>query len=303
MRLKPICIPDWLGGGERNGVELGPKALLNRLRSSRVGPMLSDDPVTVDVPEAPAQARGSSGLLYLDQVVAISHSASDAVVQALGQGLTPLPLVSDDSAMMGVLSGLARATALPLALVWLDAHGDINTPETSPSGRLFGMPLAHLLGFGHPSLLALNPGTRSLSPEHLVLIGIRALDPGERAFIDRHSIRCYGPEAFQSRTPPELAREIADCLSAAGARHLHVHLDLDVLDPKESPGVSLREPDGLAVSDTRDFIRALAASPFADVTFSISEYNPKRDRSEATLNAATAAVESFVDGRTEGAPR
>jgi len=165
------------------------------------------------------------------------------------------------------------------------------------------MPLAHLLGFGHPSLLELNPGSRSLSPEHLVLAGVRALDAGERAFIDRHSIRHYEPGAFQSRTSPKPAREISDYLSAAGAAHLHVHLDLDVLDPEESPGVSLHEPGGLAVAEIRDFIRALAASPFAGATFSISEYNPKRDRSDATLNAATAAVESFVDGRAEGAHR
>ncbi len=286
-----------MGGGARDGVELGPAAMLERLRSSPTNEFLARDAITVPVPRAPDDPRSPSGLLYLNEVALVSRRASEAVVQTFEEGFSPLALVSDDSAMMGVLSGVARVAQRPLAVVWLDAHGDLNTPETSPSGLLFGMPLAHLLGLGHPDLLSLNYHDRSVEPRLLVLVGVRALDPGERSLIEDQSIVTYDAAVFRARAPGELAGEIASRLLGAGARHLHIHLDLDALDPAQSPGVSLPEPDGLPAAETAEFIRELAASPFGGCGFSVSEYNPNRDREEATLNWALRAIESFVEGR------
>ena len=290
-------MPDWMGGGAQDGVELGPATLLDHLRASSAGRFLAPDAITVQVPPAPAEPRGPSGLFYLDQVALLCRRASDAIVRATEEGLLPLALVSEDSTMMGVLSGLARVKQRPLAVVWLDAHGDINTPATSPSGLLFGMPLAHLLGLGHPELLSLNEQDQSIDPRHLVLVGVRALDPGERSLIENLSIRTYGVEAFRRQPPDQLADQVAGWLQAEGAGHLHIHLDLDVIDPEESPGVSLPEPGGVPAAETIEFVRELAATSFAGCSFSISQYNPKRDPSGITLAWALRAIESFVDGR------
>lgn len=161
-----------------------------------------------------------------------------------------------------------------LAVVWFDAHADLNTPESSPSGAFHGMVLRALIGDGPEGL---RPA-RSLSPDRVVLAGARSMDPGERDLVDRRGMRHLGVEQL-SRPGPLLA-----AVRATGAEAVYVHIDLDVLDPEIFPAVGTPEPGGLSVEDLLGAVRALTEE-FALAGIALTEYERTEDtgREEAVL--------------------
>jgi arginase len=147
------------------------------------------------------------------------------------------------------VSYLNRRCAGQLAVIWLDAHGDLNTPESSPSGTFHGMPLRHLLGEGDPEVLRLTFST--LRPEQVFLAGVRELDPPERAFVTDAAIRLFPPPALKA------PGALVDAVQQAGFRRAYVHVDLDVLDPGHMPGVKVPAAGGIAVDDLLGVLEAV----------------------------------------------
>jgi arginase len=291
-----VVIPDWLGSMARTGVERGPGVLANALLDA-TGPTVTGRILSVDIPEPdPDHAKGDfERTKYLPEVAAVCTEARAAVISIYDAGRVPLALVGNDSAMLGVLSGVAAARGPNVGVVWWDAHGDINTPGSSPSGKLYGMPLAHLLGYGDERLLRLNPGKRSLRPENVVLLGSRCLDPGERALIQELGVTCYSSEALmRAASDAGVVEAVSSKLRAQGVTELFVHLDLDVLEPAESPGVSMHEPGGVSVSVARNTLQGLFAADFHLVGLSVSEYNPLNDGDHVTLGIALDVIGDFL---------
>lgn len=159
-----------------------------------------------------------------------------------------------------------------LAVVWLDAHGDLHTPASSPSGAFHGMVLRALLGDG-PGLLS---PVRTLTPAQIVLAGVRALEPAEREFVHRHQVRLIGPA--QLAAPSALVEAVA----AMEPEAVYVHVDLDVLDPGEFGAVGFPEPGGLTTGQLTAAVRALAGR-FAIAGAGITEYQPGDPADQATL--------------------
>jgi len=236
-RVAVVGVPMDLGANRR-GVDMGPSAL----RYARLLEQLEDLGYTVedlgDVPVSLARAsrRRGRGLAYLEEIRAAALVLKERLA-ALPEGVFPIVLGGDHSLSMGSVAGAARGRRV--GVVWVDAHADFNTPETSPSGNVHGMPLAVLSGLGHPRLTEVF---RAVDPKDVVLVGVRSLDPGEKRLLKEAGVRVYTMHEVDRLGVARIAEEVLKHLQGLP---LHVSLDADVLDPTLAPGVGTPVPGGL----------------------------------------------------------
>jgi len=234
MRIHLIGVPMDLGA-DRRGVDMGPSAiryanLAEKLRS--LGHEVSDLG-QIHVPDPDLHAPGDPRLKYLDQIVACSNALADTVAGSLKQGAVPIVLGGDHSIALGSISGAANARG-PLGVIWFDAHGDFNSTDTSPSGNIHGMILAALAGFGDPQLVNVAGTGPHIRPEHIVIVGVRDLDEGERELMHRAGVHVRTMSDIDRRGIADVTAE-AIRLATDGTRGLHVSFDMDVVDPTEAP--------------------------------------------------------------------
>lgn len=266
-----LVVPFWRGGGD-DRVVAGSHALaaLVRPRAPRV---VVDDP-TGPSSTAPPVPGADGGVRDLAAVTA--HV--DAVTHALrSSGARRVVALGGDCTMGTPVAAALLAAHPDLRVLWMDAHGDLNTPATSSSGLAYGMPLRALLGEGHPALVP----DRTLAADRAMLLGVRDLDPAEQQFIDASGPAAVGPAD---------AAALVDAVLAwlpAGAP-VHVHLDLDVLDPVVWPATAVPTPGGLDVPTTTAVAAALRAH--ADVVgLTVTEYTPDVPHDMAPLVEVLAA--------------
>jgi arginase len=261
-------------GASRSGLERGPFALreagLLRALAARGLEVvnlsdLSLFPYRDD--EAHPGARNAEG------VACALRATADETTRAVREGFT-LVLGGDCTIVAGTLAGLGRALG-PVGLVYLDANADLNTPETSPSGRLSGMALAVALGRGPEEVVSAAGPPPAVRPEHVALLGFRALDPGERGALGELGL------ALPSSAARRLGMRAAAAIALDGVENgdgpILVHLDVDVIDPAEMPAKNEITPGpGLTVAEVSDLLTALLASPRV-VALEVAEYAPDRD--------------------------
>ena len=210
----------------------------------------------------------------LAAVAQVARDIARLAGESVSRGALPLVLGGDHSCAIGTWKGVAQALSAPLGLIWVDAHMDAHTPETTESGRLHGMPLACVLGYGEASLTSIAGGAR-LDPRHVCLVGVRSYEKGEAALLSKLGVRVFPMREIRQRgleTVLSEAREIA-CNGTAG---YGISFDLDVIDPAEAPGVGSPVRGGLNAAET---VRALArhnADPLLRA-LEIVEYNPHLD--------------------------
>jgi arginase len=286
-----------LGAGRR-GTDMGPSALhvaglVPAIR--RLGHTV-DDFESIGTPSFEERAHGDSHARFLPEIVRVCTRLADRVEAAVGAGRFPLVLGGDHSIAVGTISGLARhykKRGERLGVVWIDAHADMNTPESSPSGNVHGMPLACLLGFGPKELtVGMSPEGPALHPEDVVIIGARAVDPTEVPLVRELGVRVY--------TMSELdARGTAACLREALAhvqRHtsgIHLSFDLDGVDPTEAPGVGTPVPGGLNLRESH-LVCEWACETGRLVGMEMVELNPTRDVRNKTGELARWLIESAL---------
>jgi arginase len=241
----------------------------------------------VAVAVAETKHLGDERARFLTEIAKSAELTADCVQEALARGATPIVLGGDHSVAAGTVAGVAnyyRGQQRRIGLIWMDAHADINTPQTSPSGNVHGMPVAALLGM-EPALLSdLLGWSPKVLPENTVLIGIRDVDETERA-----NIRCAGVTVFTMRDIDELGlravMERAIPIAAKGTAGYHVSLDLDWVDPEEAPGVGTAVPGGATYREAH-----LAMEILADyggmLSFELVEVNPILDEHNRTADLA-----------------
>jgi arginase len=233
------------------------------------------------------------GLLYAETIATTCRTAYERLL-GLPEGF-PIVLGGDHSVSMGSVAGVAHAHASAGAgrtgLLWIDAHADLNTPATSPSGNIHGMPVAHLLGEGDPRLLGIWGGGAVLYPEDVVFIGLRSVDPDERTLIRERGLRVYTMKEIDRRGIATVAEEALSHL--AHVSRLHVSFDADVLDPSIAPGVGTPVPGGLSYREAHLFMELLAD---ADVVTSLDlvEVNPILDVRNTTAHITVEMATSLL---------
>ena len=206
----------------------------------------------------------------------------------------PIVLGGDHSCAIGTWSGVSIATRQsgPLGLIWIDAHMDSHTPETSPSGALHGMPLACLLGYGITSLVELGGFYPKLLPQHVCLVGVRSFEAGESELLKQLGVRIFFMDEVHRRGVSAVMQDALNIVQN-GTAGFGVSIDLDALDPFEDPGVGSPSPDGImgvellnALKQTKECVNLLGIE--------IVEYNPDRDQNAATANRAIQLLAAML---------
>jgi arginase len=237
---------------------------------------------------AETQAAGSENARFLKQIAETCTRTAEAVVKTLEDGMTPLLLGGDHSLAAGSVSGVAhfyRRQSQRIGVLWIDAHSDINTPESSPSGNVHGMPLAALLGLGPEPLANIFGYAPKIAPENTVLIGLRDIDAGERENIHRAGVA--GVYTMRDIDERGMRTVMEEALSVAGrgTAGYHVSLDMDWIDPEDAPGVGTPVRGGATYREAH-----LAMEIIADhgrlLSFEIVEVNPVIDEHNRTADLA-----------------
>jgi arginase len=293
--LRPVAVIGAgldLGAGRR-GVDMGPSAIRYAGLQERIeslGRVCADwGDVVVGLPEA--TEVGDARARYLESIKHSCARVASLVHDARAGGYLPLVLGGDHSIAIGTLGGLARAHG-PGAVLWVDAHGDLNRPETSPTGNVHGMPLAAALGVAGDAFL--DDAWPTPSVDRAALIGVRSLDEGERALLRELEVRVY---TMSDVDRGGLERAMSDALEhLAGAAFVHVSLDLDVVDPMTAPGVGTPVRGGLSYREAHLVAELVAESGLLD-SLELVEVNPVLDRANETAALAVELAASALGAR------
>ncbi len=220
----------------------------------------------------------------MDEITAMNRAISHLIVEAYASGERPFVVGGDHSIAVGTWNGVKRAVNDDIGLIWIDAHMDSHTFETSPSMAPHGMPLAGLLGYGDARLSELHFADRVLKPEHVCLVGTRSYEEGEAALLKRLGVRVITIEEVVSRG---MASCISEAISIAekASGGFGVSFDLDVFDPSVAPGVGSLEADGAAIDDVFSSLPRIFSHPDF-LTLELVEYNPERDIDGVTKDLA-----------------
>jgi arginase len=283
-----------LGAGRR-GVDMGPSAIRYAGLADRLGALgfEVEDLGNVDVAVAEATNEGDPRARFLGPITEACARIAGLVGDAAGGGSTPVVLGGDHSVAIGTLGGLA-AEAGPGGVLWFDAHGDLNTPETSPSGNVHGMPLAAALGLANETFASEVWPLPALAPEHVALLGLRSLDAGERELVKELGIAAYTMSDFDRRGVEAVVREAIEHVS--GAAFVHVSLDMDVVDPEAAPGVGTPVRGGLSYREAHLAMEIVAEGcEFGSIE--VVEVNPILDRENATGRLAVELAASAFGER------
>jgi arginase len=285
-------------GASRRGVDMGPSAM--RLSSlvhqlERLGHQVRD---TGNVTVADRTSLGENPLDRMRAITAVCAEIADRTAAAVRQGICPLVLGGDHSLAAGSVAGSSRAMAergQQMGLVWLDAHADLNTPASSLSGNVHGMPVAHLLGLGDPALSQLAGASAAVKPEHLAYVGLRDLDDAEK-----RTIRELGIRAFTMREIDERGlRAVMDdamTIATTGTGGVHVSCDADWVDPQEAPGVGTPVRGGATLREAHLAMEIIHDANVM-VAMDLVEINPILDHRNATAELAAELIASAFGRR------
>jgi arginase len=285
MRAAIIGAPLDLGAGRR-GVDMGPSAIRYAGLAERLSALGVDcvDRGNVATAVAEATAEDDPRARFLPAIRATCEGIAELVGAALDDGRIPIVLGGDHSIALGTLGGLASRRG-PGAVLWLDAHGDLNTPQTTPSGNVHGMPLAAALGRGGPGFESSSWTLPALEAQRVAVIGARSIDPGERGIIEELRLAVHTMSELDRRGIEAVVRDALE--RADGAGFVHVSLDMDGLDPVVAPGVGTPVRGGLTYREAHLAMELVAESGLL-TSLEIVEVNPILDRENAT---AALAVE------------
>ncbi|EFH90851.1 arginase [Ktedonobacter racemifer] len=292
MHIRVIGAPIDLGA-DRRGVDIGPSAiryagLHDHLRA--LGHTVSDFG-NIHVPQPESRPIGSPKLKYLDPIVEVSEELANVVTDALKSDQFPLILGGDHSMALGSISGVANVHK-NLGIIWVDAHGDFNIEETSPSGNIHGMILAALVGQGNSRLTHIGGWAPKLNPENIVIVGARDLDPGEQELLRKHRVHVY---TMSDVDRYGMSNIMSQAIEIAGRQDqpIHLSLDMDSLDPREAPGVGTPVRGGLSYREAH-----LAMEMVSDckhmVSMDVVEVNSILDRENATALLAVELILSAL---------
>ena len=288
-----IGAPLDLGAGRR-GVDMGPSAIRYAGLEARLRELgyEVEDRGNVFAAVAEAADEGDEHARFLPQILESTSRVAELVRSAREADRLPLVLGGDHSVAFGTLTGTASVDGAG-GLLWLDAHGDLNRPATSPSGNVHGMVLAAVLGLAGPGFSQDGWSQPAADPARTVLVGVRSLDEGERALVREHGICVFTMSDIDERG---IKAVMDDALERVAGGPVHVSLDMDVLDPRLAPGVGTPVPGGLEYREAH-FALELVARAGVLSSLDVVEVNTILDHENVTAQTAVELVGSALGSR------
>jgi arginase len=290
-----IGAPLDLGAVGRRGVDMGPSAI----RYAGIGERITavglsyTDLGNVGAPLREMADPGDPSARFLGPIIETCERVAERVAEAERRGMCPIVLGGDHSIAVGTLGGMASVRG-PGGVIWLDAHGDLNTPATTPSGNVHGMPLAGVLGRAGPGFESTRWPLPAVGPERIAVIGCRSLDDGERELIRELDLAVFTMSEIDRRGLESVVRDALDVV--AGAAFVHLSLDLDVVDPEVAPGVGTPVRGGLSYREAHLAMELVAESGVVD-SLEIVEVNPILDSRNRTARLAVELIASALGQR------
>ena len=287
-KIRVIGVPLDLGQSRR-GVDMGPSAMRVAGLEAKLEALgyEVEDGGNVPVAMLETESEGDPSAKYLEEITETCAAQAELVIKTLEDGKIPLTLGGDHSIAAGTVSGVAefyRRKKQRIGLLWIDAHSDINTPDTSPSGNVHGMPLGAIMGLFHSTLSDMYDFSPKVRPENCALVGIRDVDEYERANIRRAGVHVFTMRDIDERGMRAVMEE-ALRLVGRGTVGYHVSLDLDWIDPEDAPGVGTPVWGGATYREGH-----LAMEILADhgrmLSFELVEVNPVLDERNQTAELA-----------------
>jgi arginase len=302
MRHSHIAVigaPLDLGAGRR-GVDMGPSAI----RFANLGQRLSalgyqvQDLGNVAVQQPERIRPGSRSARYLSQIAKSCTRLAAMVKRVAEKGQVPLVLGGDHSVAVGTVSGMSkhlREAGQKLGLLWIDAHPDMNTPQTSPSGNVHGMPLACLIGLGPRQLTHIYDYAPKVDPENVALVGLRDVDLLEKPYVKTSGVRTFTMRDIDERLLHAVMKEALEIVSE-GTEGFHVSLDMDAVDPEHAPGVGTAVRGGLSYREAHLAMEMICDSQRM-TSMDVVEVNPVIDEANRTAILAVELVLSALGKR------
>ncbi|NLB23872.1 MAG: arginase [Clostridiales bacterium] len=285
MNINIIGVPTYYGS-DKKGPELAP----NKLRQNNIKALLSSllhdvkDEGDVSVPyvEEKDKLKTGKNLKYHHPLLEVLEETADRTYNSLKRGFFPLIIGGDHSVALGSISGIAKYFN-DLAVIWIDAHGDINTDLTSPSGNIHGMPLAALMGYGDESLVNLYSKGKKVPTENVWLVGAGDLDRGELDLISHTNLKVYPSSEVIKKGPEETAHMILDMIKNRGISNIHISFDIDFVDEAFVPGTGTPVKGGPNSEEAILLVKKLMDSEMVR-SMDLVEYNVSEDKDDITLN-------------------
>jgi arginase len=288
-----------LGAGRR-GTDMGPSAIhvAGLVPGLRALGHTVFDVASIGASTFENTDSGDPKARFLSEIARICTKIAVRVENDVLEGRVPLVLGGDHAQAIGTISGLARAyrrKGQRIGVVWVDAHTDMNTPDTTVSGNIHGMPLSALLGYGSPELVGIAGSEPALLPEHVAIIGVRDVDTNETGLVSKLGVRAYTMSELDERGTAVCVREAFELVSR-GTAGVHLSFDLDGVDPQDAPGVGTPVPGGLTVRESH-LICETAARTGRLVGMEMVELNPTLDVRNQTGVLAVWLIQSAM-GKT-----
>jgi arginase len=284
QKVRIIGVPMDLGQSRR-GVDMGPSALRGaglQARIKQLGDQV-EDIGNLEVKQPEEMQIGEKRAKYLQEIAETCKDLATNVEKSLGEGFLPLVLGGDHSIAAGVAAGVSaffRKDKKQIGYLWLDAHGDMNTPDSSPSGNVHGMPLAAIMGYGAPELVDLLGFKPKAEPGNIVIVGARDLDAQERKIVKKSGIHVFTMRDIDERGMREaMADALKYCMDDTAG--IAVSLDMDFVDPSDAPGVGTPVRGGVTYREAHLAMEMIADSE-AMVSLEIVEINPIIDEHNRT---------------------
>jgi arginase len=291
-----IGVPLDLGAGRR-GVDMGPSAMRIAGLAQHIEALgyRVVDAGDLDIPIAEVSEVGMREQRYLQEIAATCDQLAVMVAEARAGGMLPLAIGGDHSLTIGSIAGVAvdlRASEKAFGLIWIDAHGDMNTPETTPSGNIHGMPVAVSLGHGDSKLTDIGGFAPKIRPDKVALIGVRSLDEGERRLIQKTGVRVFSMRDVDVRGISAVMEEALEIVTG-GTAGFHLSFDMDAIDPTFAPGVGTQVRGGLEYREAHLALE-MAADTEGLLAADFVEVNPICDEFNNTAKLAVELVESLL---------
>jgi arginase len=274
---------------------MGPEALRVAgldLMLRKMGFTVADAGNIAGPPNPDAAVKG--GYRHLAETAEWCRNLQAAVTASLAAGRLPLVMGGDHSIAIGSIAAVARhcaAAKIPLTVVWLDAHADFNTPQTSPSGNIHGMPVAVLCGEGPPELAGLGGRAPILAPDQIIQLGIRSVDHVEKAAVLKAGLTVYDMRAIDERRMRDVMKDVVAHITKRGG-HLHLSFDVDFLDPSIAPGVGTTVTGGPTYRESQLCMEMLYETGLLG-SLEITELNPALDLRNQTAELVVELVASL----------
>ncbi|WP_211748522.1 arginase [Paenibacillus sp. Marseille-Q4541] len=289
-----LTVPFDLGASQR-GTKQGPKAILdaglvNKLNALHIHHTVNE----LQIPPSMQEKTDFPKLKNLNENMSVHSKLADEVYHLTTNGGFPLILGGDHSIAIGTVSGLRKQHS-NLGIIWMDAHSDLNTPDTTPSGNIHGMSLAVSLGMGDPRLTSIGGKKSTINPKNVVIVGARSLDQGERDLIRKEGITCYTMHDID-RLGMARVMEEAIRISSSGTDGVHLSFDIDSIEPQIAPGTGTPVPGGLSYREAHLAMEMLHESNIL-TSAEMVENNPLFDEDNKSSHLIVGLIGSLLGER------